>query len=321
MLGCSRQLAARAVASPGGMAQRQTKTWRHARGELSLDRCLVMGIVNLTPDSFFDGGRWLPATGVEVDVGGVIEHCRRLVRDGADILDIGGESTRPGAEPVDEQVELARVVPVIDALQRDGELSAVPISIDTRHAEVARIALARGAAIINDVSGLADPGMAEVAATRRAGLVIGHLRGQPATMLRDIHFDDLLAEVASELGRAVAEAEAAGVERARCVIDPGVGFGKTARQSAALVASSRMLSERVGCPVLIGASRKRFLAALTHDKPVEERMLASVIAALAAARHGAAAVRVHDVAETVEALRVFAGIEAAAAVELSSGGA
>ena len=282
--------------------------WRHARGLLALDHCLVMAVVNVTPDSFYDGGRWIAGQRPNTSV--VVRQCRRWVEQGADILDVGGESTRPGAEPVDVETELHRVLPVIASMLADGELSSVPISIDTRHAAVARAALVAGAAIVNDVSGLADPDMAEVVSAAGAGLIIGHLRGEPQTMQDDVHFDDLLREVADELARSVERAVDAGIAREQILVDPGIGFGKTAAQSAALVAASRFLRARTGCQVLIGASRKRFLGTLGGRESAEDRMLASVVAAVIAANRGAAAVRVHDVGETVEALRVYAGVEA-----------
>lgn len=286
------------------------RTWRHAGGTIALDRCRVMAIVNVTPDSFYDGGRWIAQSRLRPNASVVIGQCRRWIEQGADLLDVGGESTRPGAEPVDEQTELARVLPILEGLRADPSFAAIPISIDTRRAAVAEAALAAGATIVNDISGLADVRMAEVVAAARAGLVISHLRGEPATMQDRIAFDDLLTEVGDELAVALARAEAAGVEREQIVVDPGIGFGKTAEQSAALVGASEVLAQRTGRPVLIGASRKRFLGSLTGGKPVEERMLASVAAAVVAACRGAAIVRVHDVAETVEALRVHAAIEA-----------
>lgn len=298
--------------------------WRHGGGLLALDRCRVMAVVNVTPDSFFDGGRWIAEAHHRPNASVAVAQCRRWVEQGAEILDIGGESTRPRAEPVDEQTELGRVLPVIEALRTDAELAEVPISIDTRHAGVARAALAAGAVIVNDISCLADPDMAGVAAEAGAGLVISHLRGEPATMQEAIEFRDLLGEIADELGAAVERAEAAGVERERILVDPGIGFGKTARQSAALVASSRFLAERSGCPVLIGASRKSFLGRIAGPqggpRPVEERMLASVTAAVLAAEHGAAVVRVHDVAETVEALQIRGAVEASLAEQLARAG-
>ncbi len=271
-----------------------------------------MAIVNVTPDSFFDGGRWMASEQRSANASVVANVCRQWVELGVDLLDVGGESTRPGATPVDEATELMRVLPVLDRLRSDPTLSRVPISIDTRHAKVAAQALEHGAAIVNDVSGLADPAMAEIVAAAGAGLVIGHLRGEPATMQQEIRFDDLLGELVEELGRSLARARAAGVGRESIVVDPCVGFGKTAEQSAALVAASGLIERELGCPVLIGASRKGFLGALT-GKPVEQRMLASVVAGVVAVSHGARILRVHDVAETLEALKVVAGIEDALA--------
>jgi dihydropteroate synthase len=286
-----------------------------------------MAVVNVTPDSFDDGGRGIASSGRRPNASVVLRQCRRRVEQGADILDVGGESTRPGAEPVDVDTEIERVLPIIEGLQRDPELARVPIRIDTRHAEVAKAGLAAGAAIVNDISGLADPGMAEVVAAAGAGVVIGHLRGQPATMQDDVRFDDLLGEVAQELEQSIARALTAGVRREQILVDPGIGFGKTGAQSAALVGASEFLQARTGSPVLIGASRKRFLGVLGGRESAEDRMLASVVAAVLAARQGAAAVRVHDVAETIEALRVHAGVEAEleaalrAAAQVSNGGA
>jgi dihydropteroate synthase len=277
-----------------------------------------MAIVNVTPDSFYDGGRWIAASGRRPNASVVLRQCRRWIEQGADILDVGGESTRPGAEPVDVETELERVLPIIEGLSRDAELARVPISIDTRHAMVAKAGLAAGASIVNDVSGLADPDMASVVAESGAGLVIGHLRGQPATMQEDIHFDELLGDMADELAAAVERARAAGVTREQILVDPGIGFGKQGAQSAALVASSEFLRARTGCPVLIGASRKSFLGVLGGREEAGDRMLGSVVAAVIAASHGAAAVRVHDVAETIEALRVHARIEAEFAAALQA---
>lgn len=289
-------------------------TWRHAEGALELDRCRVMAIVNVTPDSFFDGGRWIAQAHRQPNASVVLGQCRRWVDQGADILDVGGESTRPGATPIDGATELARVLPIIRGLRGDESLARVPISIDTRHASVAREALAAGAVIVNDVSTLADPGMAEVVAEAEAGLVISHMRGVPETMQAAIAFDDVLTEVGDELAGAVERAEAAGVARSRIVVDPGIGFGKTARQSGTLVIAGAALRERTGCPVLIGASRKSFLGKLAGVASVESRLLSSVTAAVLAAEHGAAIVRVHDVAETAEALRLRAAVHASVLV-------
>lgn len=284
--------------------------WVHARGELGLEVPRLMAVVNLTPDSFFDGGNLLPPGGEDPNAGMAVRLCRGLVQQGADILDLGGESTRPGSEPVAPGLELRRVLPVLRRLQADPELAEIPISVDTRNAEVAAAAMAAGAAIINDISGLADPAMAEVAARTGAGLVIGHLRGEPTTMQQGIDFTDLLAEIADELIAVVERALRAGVANERLIVDPGVGFGKTPEQSAALVAASAFLARETGCPVLIGASRKAFLGAIT-GRPVGERLIGSVAAAVVAVERGASIVRVHDVAATAEALRVAAAVRRA----------
>ncbi len=241
-----------------------------------------MAIVNVTPDSFFDGGQFLGEDDAAADVPAVRSRCRAFVREGASILDVGGESTRPGARAVAPEAELARVEPVIRALASDRELEGAVVSVDTRRAAVARAAITAGAAIINDVSGLADPEMAAVAAETGAGLVIGHLRGVPETMQSRISFAALVGEVGDELSAAVERAQRAGVSKDRILIDPGIGFGKTAEQSAALVVAARALRERVGCPVLIGASRKSFLGAITR-REASERLSGSVAAALGAA--------------------------------------
>ncbi|MBK6916879.1 MAG: dihydropteroate synthase [Deltaproteobacteria bacterium] len=270
-----------------------------------------MAVVNLTPDSFHDGGKLVAEGSDAPNVTVALRRCQQLVAQGASVLDIGGESTRPGAEPVSPAIELARVLPLLQRLAGDTTLTAVPVSVDTRHAEVAAAAIAAGAAIVNDVSGLADPAMLDVIAASRAGLVVGHLRGEPRDMQRDIRFADVLGEVADELAHTVERAVAAGVARARILVDPGIGFGKTAEQSAALVAASGWLRAATGCGVLIGASRKSFLAALVPDggaSASSDRMVASVTAAVIAVERGAAVLRVHDVKETACALAVARGL-------------
>lgn len=266
-----------------------------------MDPPAVMGILNVTPDSFFDGGRWTRADH-SVDVAAAVAHARRLVDEGAALVDVGGESTRPGSAPVPVAEELRRVVPIVEALADTGIL----VSIDTRHAEVARAALGAGAAIVNDVSGLADPEMVGVVADGGAGLVLGHLRGTPADMQERIAFARLLPEVAEELGAAAARAVAGGVDPGAVLIDPGIGFGKTPRQSAALVAASSWLRAKTGHRVLVGASRKSFLGRLARrsaqDEGPEDRLVPSVVAAVLATQQGASVVRVHDVRATVEAL-------------------
>ncbi len=209
-----------------------SRRWRHAHGVIDLSAPQVMAIVNLTPDSFFDGGHLMPDEGTGPNLSVAARRVFGLREDGADILDLGGESTRPGAAFVSPADEARRVLPLLRRL-RESDIGT-PISVDTRRASVARQALAEGASIINDVSGLADPEMALVAAESGAGVVISHLRGQPATMQQCIDFHDLFAEVADELGERVAAAERAGVDRQQIVVDPGVGFGKDAEQSAAL---------------------------------------------------------------------------------------
>lgn len=290
------------------MSAGEGQSWVHARGSLELEGCAVMAIVNVTPDSFSDGGRWVDGQG-EARLEEIVAQCREWAAAGAKVLDVGGESTRPGATPVEREQERERVVPVIEALA--AALPEVAISVDTRHAQVARAALAAGAAIVNDVSGLADPLMPAVVAEAGAGLVIGHMRGEPATMQANIEFEELFEEVAAELQLACDQALRSGVSAEQILIDPCIGFGKTAEQSAALVASSAYLRAQTGRPVLIGASRKRFLGKLSGVTRADERMLASVSAALIAASHGASFVRVHDVAETLEALRVHAGVQRA----------
>jgi dihydropteroate synthase len=267
-------------------------------------------VVNLTPDSFFDGGRFMAPDSDDVNVSVVERQCQRWAELGVAVLDLGGESTRPGADPIPAHVELRRVLPVVERLVGNPVLKDVPISIDTRHAAVARECLAAGAAIINDVSGLADPEMVSVAAEHQSGVVIGHLRGKPATMQQHIAFDALLDEVGDELTVGVERAVKAGVTRDRIVVDPGIGFGKTAEQSAALTAGSHALEQRTGCPVMIGVSRKRFLGKIT-GRPESDRLMASVVAGVVAVHHGARLLRAHDVPETIEALQVAMAIERA----------
>lgn len=281
---------------------------------MRLDPPVVMAVLNVTPDSFHDGGSLSRAGCVDLDQ--VRARASAAVRDGSMLLDVGGESTRPGAMPVDAEEERARVVPAIRAIAQLG----VAISVDTRWASVAQAALEAGAVIVNDVSGLADPAMADVVARYGAGLAIGHMRGRPHSMQASIAFCDLLSEVADELCESMKRAQAGGVSLGQIVVDPGIGFGKTARQSAALVASARTLERALGVPVMIGASRKSFIAAAAPAS-ASERLPGSLAAAVLAVQHGAALVRVHDVAETVQALAVCAAIERALSAETAVGGA
>lgn len=260
----------------------------------------VMGIVNVTPDSFSDGGRFV---GLEAG----LDHARRLIADGADILDIGGESTRPGAAPVSEADEIARVVPLIAAIRAE---SAVAISIDTMKPAVARAAVAAGATIWNDVAalGFAPEGPA-VAAELGCDVVLMHMQGEPRSMQAAPAYDDVVGEVLAFLAARAGAAMAAGVARKKIWLDPGIGFGKTVEHNLALLAALPLFVE-TGFPVLLGASRKRFIQGL-DPLAVEAsgRLGGSLAAALAGARAGVTVVRVHDVRETVQALVVQGAIE------------
>ncbi|MES2035935.1 MAG: dihydropteroate synthase [Pseudomonadota bacterium] len=258
-----------------------------------------MGIVNVTPDSFSDGGRYLGADAA-------LAHARGLIADGADILDIGGESTRPGAEPVSEADEIARVVPLIAAIRAE---SAVPISIDTMKAAVARAAIAAGATIWNDVAALrSSPDAPTVAAELGCELILMHLLGEPRTMQDDPRYDDVVAEVEAFLLARAEIAIAAGVARGKIWLDPGIGFGKTPGHNLALMAALPRLCGH-GYRVLLGASRKRFIAALDPlAKDAGDRLGGSIALALAGASAGVAAVRVHDVRETAQALAVHSAV-------------
>lgn len=280
-----------------------------SRFAFDADTTTIVGVLNTTPDSFSDGGRFLSASeGAVVDVAGVLAAAKELVVSGAAVLDVGGESSRPGSTGVSAEVELARTLPVIAALS---EVTDAAISIDTRKSVVADAALAAGATIVNDVSGcLADPEIASVAAERGAGLVIGHLRGTPADMQRAPHYHDVLAEVAAELEASVLLAERAGVDRSRMVVDPGIGFGKRLEDNLALIAGVGVLRERLGLPVMLGPSRKAFLGTITGD-PVAERDLASHATCAVAAFLGADALRVHDVAGARRAVAIGRALAAA----------
>lgn len=264
------------------------------------DRVLLVAVLNATPDSFSDGGLLLRPSG-EPDLAAALTAAETLLSEGADWLDVGGESTRPGARPVDPQVEIARTRPLIEALAARFQ---APISIDTRKAAVAEAALQAGARIVNDVSGLRhDPELADVAARHGAGLILGHLRGDPQTMQIDPRFADVLGEVIRELGESVAIAQQAGVDFERLAVDPGLGFGKRLPHNLALLAGAGRLRAALGLPVLVGPSRKSFLGELT-GAPVGARDDASAAACALAAFSGADAVRVHRVAAAREAVRV-----------------
>jgi dihydropteroate synthase len=271
-------------------------TLRCGRHVLDLTRPRVMGILNVTPDSFSDGGRFF-------DRERALDHARRMLADGADLIDVGGESTRPGAAAVDEADELARVIPVIDELAREGAL----VSVDTMKPAVMRAAVAAGAAMINDVNALRLPGALEAAASTDAAVCLMHMQGEPRTMQDAPGYDDVVAEVRDFLVERAQACEALGIARERIVLDPGFGFGKTLAHNVALV---RALPELVatGYPVLAGLSRKSSLGAIT-GRQGSERLAASLAAALAAVARGASIVRVHDVRETVDALKVWTTVQ------------
>jgi dihydropteroate synthase len=269
--------------------------WQTRRFRLDLARPLVMGIVNVTPDSFSDGGRYAQADAARA-------HCDQLVAQGADILDIGGESTRPGARLPDTAEQLERVRPVL----RHAVTLGVPVSVDTADPVVMREALEIGVDILNDVRALQAPGALDVAAGDPSlGICLMHMQGEPGSMQVAPHYDDddVVGAVMAFLGGRRDAALAAGIAQERIALDPGIGFGKTPAHNLALaVEQARLL--QLGCPLLLGWSRKSTLGQLT-GRPVGERMAASVAAALAAVRQGASVVRVHDVAETVDALKVW----------------
>lgn len=274
------------------------RVWRCGRFELPLSSALVMGIVNVTPDSFSDGGE-------SFDPRLAIDRGLAMVADGAAIIDVGGESTRPGSDEVSPAEEEARVRPVVAALARD---AGVPVSVDTRHASVARAALEDGASILNDVSGFRDPEMVRVAAESDASVVIMHMLGEPKTMQAEPSYTDVVDEVGAYLLGRARELTAAGVERERICLDPGIGFGKTLEHNLALL---RRLPElaALGYPVLVGASRKSLIGAILGESDPKRRLEGSLAIAAWAASHDADVVRVHDVTETVRVLRTWRAIE------------
>jgi dihydropteroate synthase len=270
-----------------------------ARGRIvaDADRPRVMGIVNATPDSFSDGG-------LAFTFEDAIKRAEGLVAEGADILDIGGESSRPGAVDVSIEEEIRRVIPVVTAL---AERISVPISVDTTEPEVARLALDAGASIINDIRGLEDPAMLAHAAGSDAGVVLMHMQGNPRTMQINPQYVDVLAEVLAFLTDRIERAERAGIARERIAIDPGIGFGKTAEHNLTLLRNLDHFAS-LGCAILIGTSRKRFLGSVT-GRDASGRMIASVISSLAGCVRGASVVRVHDVGAMVDAVKVWGEIE------------
>lgn len=270
----------------------------HGRA-LRLDRCRVMGIVNVTPDSFSDGGQ-------HATTDAAVAHALRLVDEGSDVLDVGGESTRPGADAVSVQDELERVVPVIERLARE---TSVPISVDTSKPEVMRAAVDAGAGMINDVRALTGPGAMEAASALGVPVVLMHMKGEPRSMQEAPAYDDVVSEVHRFLTERIFAAEMAGIDKKRIVIDPGFGFGKTREHNLLLLSRLDRFID-LGVPVLAGLSRKRLIGELTGRDVPADRLHGSVAAHLVAAQRGAQLVRVHDVAATVDALKVWEAIKA-----------
>jgi dihydropteroate synthase len=268
---------------------------RCGKHALALQRPLIMGIVNVTPDSFFDGGRFLHAAQA-------LAHARRLIDEGADIVDVGGESTRPGSSPVALEEERRRVLPVLEGLRDCGAV----LSVDTQKPEFMREAVAAGADMVNDINAFQAPGALAAVGGSGAALCFMHKRGDPRTMQEDPRYDDVTAEVRAFLVERLAAAAFAGVEHDRIVIDPGFGFGKTFEHNLALLRGLRDFTA-LGAPVLAGLSRKSMLGRIT-GRAAGDRVFASVAAALIAVRNGASIVRVHDVAATRDALAVWGAL-------------
>ena len=281
------------------------RQWKLARRSLSYgERTLVMGVLNVTPDSFSDGGEFF-------SLERAVAHAAQMIAEAADIIDIGGESTRPGSAFVSEGEELQRVIPVIERLAAK---SPVPISIDTTKSSVARAAIAAGAEIVNDISGLRfDPLIADEAARAKAGLVLMHSRGTPKDMQQLPPVDDIMSEVIGELRKSVAVAEERGVARDRIAIDPGIGFGKTLAQNVELITKlDQLASEFAEFPILIGTSRKSFIGKLLDNAPADERLHGTIASVVASVLNGAHILRVHDVKAAVEAIKVADAVRLAA---------
>jgi len=277
--------------------------WHLSGRVLTIDnRPLVMGIVNVTPDSFSDGGKY-------ADTDAAVAKGLDLIRQGADILDIGGESTRPGSLPVPLDEEMRRVLPVIQDLSRQ---AAVPLSVDTSKSEVARASLAAGAHIINDVTALTgDPAMAQVVCESMAGVILMHMKGTPETMQRYPHYEDPVEEIGRFFDERLGFAETAGISPDRIVLDPGIGFGKTSDHNLEILARLGEF-QRFGRPICLGASRKGFVGRLLNNRPVDRRLAGSLAAICQAMiRRAVQVVRVHDVEETRDVINVIAAIQAA----------
>ncbi|MCG8052620.1 MAG: dihydropteroate synthase [Candidatus Thiodiazotropha endolucinida] len=266
---------------------------------LDLSQPRVMGILNLTPDSFSDGGRFTARDAA-------IRHALQMIKEGAAMVDIGGESTRPGAQPVTAQQEMDRVIPLIEALA--GEIE-VPISVDTSKAEVMREAVSAGAGMINDVMALRDSGALQAAAEAAVPVCLMHMQGEPRTMQCNPHYDDVVEDVKTFLQQRLDACLASGIPQDRLIVDPGFGFGKTLSHNLALLDNLQDL-EQLGVPVLVGISRKSMIGALLGDRAVEERLYGSLAAAVMAAMKGSAILRVHDVRATADALKIVSAVQA-----------
>ncbi len=266
------------------------------RHTLDLSTPVVMGVLNVTPDSFSDGGRFL-------DTGEAVRQARRLAAEGAALIDVGGESTRPGADPVEPAEELDRVIPVIEAIVAELD---VPVSVDTSKPEIMEAALEAGASMVNDVLALQAPGAMEVVAASGAAVCLMHMQGRPRSMQADPRYVDVVQDVHHFLSERVAACEAAGMDRSRLVIDPGFGFGKTLEHNLALLAALDEFT-REGLPVLAGLSRKSMIGQIT-GRPTAERLAGSVALAALAVEHGASIIRAHDVAATLDAARIGAAM-------------
>jgi dihydropteroate synthase len=263
--------------------------------ELRLDRALIAGIINVTPDSFSGDG---------VPADAAIGHGLKLAEEGADLLDIGGESTRPGADPVSAADEIARVIPVIEALAKQ---TSLPISIDTSKPEVMRAAVAAGAGMINDVYALRLDGALDAAAALKVPVCLMHMQGEPRMMQNDPHYDDVVSDVRRFLAERIFACEMSGIDKKRIVADPGFGFGKTLEHNLALLGALDQLAA-LGVPLLVGLSRKAMIGTLTGREKHADRSVGSAAAAMIAVQKGAAIVRVHDVAATRDALAVWEGV-------------
>lgn len=274
--------------------------WSTSKRKIDLSQPIVIGILNVTPDSFSDGGQF-------ADIDAALTRAEEMIEEGAAIIDVGGESTRPGSDRVSEEVEIDRVVPVIEAITSRFD---IPISIDTSKAKVAQAAIAAGAEIINDISGLRfDERIAEIAAASNAGLVLMHSRGEFETMHSQPPVEDILAEVEGDFRRSIAVAEAKGASRDAIVLDVGIGFGKTPAQNLELLARLGTIADAFrGNALLVGASRKSFIGKVLDGAPPDQRLSGSIAAAVVAVMHGASIIRAHDVKPTSDALRIATAV-------------